>query len=77
MFGSLQPRHLDHGWHKQLHDLDRVTYFPKELSLVYRTALLLRGLAMSLQSNVSIGEAWRSHAEEALRRESHLPETRT
>mmetsp|Transcript_23374 Transcript_23374/g.52996 ORF Transcript_23374/g.52996 Transcript_23374/m.52996 type:complete len:595 (-) Transcript_23374:118-1902(-) len=75
MFGSLQPRHLDHGWHRRLHDLDRVTYFPKELSLVYRTALLLRGLAMSLQTNVSIGEAWRSHAEEALRRECRPPET--
>eukprot|EP00957_Ditylum_brightwellii_P144046 10975821-Ditylum_brightwellii.AAC.1 len=45
MFGSLQPEHMDHEWHKQLYKMDRMLYFPKELSMVYRTSLLLRGLA--------------------------------
>jgi hypothetical protein len=37
-------------------------YFPNELSMVYRTSMLLRGLAMSFQINVSVGEQWRDHA---------------
>ena len=68
MFGSFQPEHLSHDWHQNLHSMDRVLYFPKELSMVYRTALLLRGLAISLQLNYSIGEQWKSHAKEALDR---------
>mmetsp|Transcript_21632 Transcript_21632/g.43351 ORF Transcript_21632/g.43351 Transcript_21632/m.43351 type:complete len:649 (+) Transcript_21632:125-2071(+) len=67
MFDSFQPKHLDHSWHKELHKEDRVLYFPKELSMVYRTALLLRGLAMSLQLNPSVGEVWRRHAQDAVR----------
>ncbi|KAL7535268.1 hypothetical protein ACHAWF_005113 [Thalassiosira exigua] len=67
MFGSFEAKHLDHEWHKNLHREDRVLYFPNELSMVYRTALLLRGLAMSLQFNPSVGEEWRHHAEETLR----------
>jgi len=67
MFGRFESKHLDHSWHKELHKEDRVLYFPKELSMVYRTALLLRGLAMSLQYNPSVGELWRDHAVEAIR----------
>lgn len=67
MFGSLEAKHLDHRWHKDLHKEDRVLYFPKELSMVYRTALLLRGLAMSLQFNPSVGEVWKHHALEAIK----------
>ena len=66
MFGSFESKHLDHNWHKELHKEDRVLYFPKELSMVYRTALLLRGLAMSLQYNPSVGELWREHAIDAI-----------
>lgn len=66
MFGSFKPEHLDHSWHQELHKEDKVTYFPNELSMVYRTSLLLRGLAMSLQLNVAIGEQWRKHAESAI-----------
>jgi len=68
MFGRFESKHLDHSWHKELHKEDRVLYFPKELSMVYRTALLLRGLAMSLQYNPSVGELWRDHAVEAIRK---------
>jgi len=68
MFGRFESKHLDHSWHKELHKEDRVLYFPKELSMVYRTALLLRGLAMSLQYNPSVGELWRDHALEAIRK---------
>jgi len=67
MFGKFQPEHLDHGWHKKLHEMDRVLYFPKELSMVYRTTLLLRGLAASLQLNYAVAEQWKHHASEAVR----------
>lgn len=66
MFGSFQPEHLDHEWHKSLHKKDQVVYFPTELSMVYRTSLLLRGLAMSLQLNVSVGQQWQHHAQAAI-----------
>jgi hypothetical protein len=67
MFSSFEARHLDRSWHNELHKEDRVLYFPKELSLVYRTAFLLRGLAMSLQFNPSVSEMWRHHAVECIR----------
>jgi len=67
MFGSFEAKHLNHDWHRELHKEDRVLYFPNELSMVYRTALLLRGLAMSLQFNPSVGEEWRHHAEATIR----------
>ena len=70
MFGRFESQHLDHSWHQELHKEDRVLYFPKELSMVYRTALLLRGLAMSLQYNPSVGELWKDHALECLRQHS-------
>jgi aarF domain-containing kinase len=63
MFDSFDSKHLDHSWHKELHKEDRVLYFPKELSMVYRTSLLLRGLAVSLQFNPSIGKEWRRYAQ--------------
>ena len=68
MFGPLQSYHLDHSWHKELHRQDAVTYFPNQLSMVYRTSMLLRGLAVSLQFNVSVGELWKSQAQEAIDR---------
>jgi aarF domain-containing kinase len=67
MFGKFRPEHMTHSWHKKLHQMDRVTFFPSELSMVYRTSLLLRGLAMSFQLNVSVGEKWYQHALRALR----------
>ena len=68
MFGPFQPHHMDHGWHRKLHELDRVVYFPTELSMVYRTSLLLRGLAISLQVNPSVAQQWRHHAEAAIQK---------
>jgi aarF domain-containing kinase len=68
MFGPFEPKHLKHSWHMNLHKLDKITYFPKELSMVYRTSLLLRGLAVSLQHNFSICEEWKYHAEVAVMR---------
>lgn len=67
MFGSFEAKHLSHRWHQELHKEDSIVYFPNELSMVYRTALLLRGLAMSLQVNPSVGEAWRHHAEATIK----------
>lgn len=68
MFGPLKPEHFDHSWHRKLHEQDRILYFPKELSMVYRTSLLLRGLGVSLQLNYSIGDQWKHHAQEAIDR---------
>mmetsp|Transcript_34305 Transcript_34305/g.82953 ORF Transcript_34305/g.82953 Transcript_34305/m.82953 type:complete len:620 (+) Transcript_34305:141-2000(+) len=67
MFGCIEAKHFSHEWHKNLHKEDRILYFPNELSMVYRTSLLLRGLAMSLQFNPSVGEKWRHHAEETIK----------
>jgi aarF domain-containing kinase len=72
MFGPLKPEHLDHSWHRKLHEQDRVLYFPKELSMVYRTSLLLRGLGVSLQLNYSVGDQWRHHAQEAVDRNPQI-----
>jgi aarF domain-containing kinase len=66
MFGPFLPQHLKHDWHRHLHQMDQVMYFPNELSMVYRASLLLRGLAMSFQLNVSVGELWRDHAQAAI-----------
>jgi len=68
MFGPFEPKHLNHKWHMELHKKDKITYFPKELSMVYRTSLLLRGLAISLQHNFSICEEWKYHAQIAVDR---------
>lgn len=68
MFGKFRSEHLDRSWHKSLHDQDQILYFPTELSMVYRASVLLRGLAMSFQLNVSVGEKWREHAQHALDR---------
>jgi aarF domain-containing kinase len=68
MFGPLQSYHLDHSWHRALHEQDTVTHFPSQLSMVYRTSMLLRGLAVSLQFNVSVGDLWKAQAQEAIDR---------
>jgi aarF domain-containing kinase len=66
MFGKFRSEHLKRAWHKSLHDEDEIVYFPNELSMVYRTSLLLRGLAMSFQLNISVAEEWREHAQTVL-----------
>lgn len=65
MFGRFETKHLDHAYHRKLHKMDRIMSV-KELSMVYRTALLLRGLAVSLQVNPSVSEQWRTHAQAAV-----------
>lgn len=66
MFGKLRSEHLKREWHVALREEDEIKYFPNELSMVYRASVLLRGLAMSFQLNVAVGEKWREHAEAAL-----------
>ena len=66
MFGKLKPEHLSHKWHTRLHEMDKILYFPNELSMVYRTSLLLRGLGMWLQVNCSVGEEWKKHAQDSI-----------
>lgn len=77
MFGPLLPKHLDHSWHMKFHEMDKVAYFPNELSMVYRTSLLLRGLALSLQINVSVSGKWNKHAQSTLDRHHHHHTTTT
>jgi aarF domain-containing kinase len=72
MFGPLLPKYMDRDWHRKLHHQDQVLYFPKELSMVYRTSLLLRGLAVSLQLNYSVGDTWKGHAQQAIDRNPHI-----
>mmetsp|Transcript_11672 Transcript_11672/g.27075 ORF Transcript_11672/g.27075 Transcript_11672/m.27075 type:complete len:708 (+) Transcript_11672:63-2186(+) len=66
MFGKFRSEYLKRDWHKSLHDEDEIVYFPNELSMVYRASLLLRGLAMSFQLNISVGEKWLEHAQSIL-----------
>lgn len=68
MFGKFKPEYLQRSFHKKLHESDRILYFPKELSMVYRTSLLLRGLGVSLQLNYSVGEEWKIHAQHCVDR---------
>jgi aarF domain-containing kinase len=68
MFGKFKPEYLQHSFHRKLHSTDRILYFPKELSMVYRTSLLLRGLGVSLQLNYSVGDEWKVHAQECVNR---------
>ena len=68
LFGPLQSYHLDHDWHREMHRQDSVTYFPNELSMVYRNSMLLRGLAISLQFNVSVCDLWKDQAQAAMDR---------
>ncbi len=71
LFGRFENEHMSHSWHMELHKMDKVLYFPKELSMVYRTSLLLRGLAVSLQMNCSVGQQWKSHAQAVVDRHQH------
>jgi len=40
LFGKFQNEHMSHSWHMKLHEMDKVLFFPKELSMVYRMSLL-------------------------------------
>ena len=68
LFGPFKPEHMQRSWHEKLHKLDKVLYFPNELSMVYRTSMLLRGLALSLQMNLSVSEQWKHHAQSVMDR---------
>jgi len=72
MFGPVHSYHLDHAWHKELHKQDAVTYFPNQLTMVYRASMLLRGVAISLQMNVSVADEWKDYAQAAIDRNAHL-----
>jgi len=66
LFDKFRPEQVDHSWHRRLHNMDRVEYFPNELAMVYRTSLLLRGLAISLQYNTSVAHQWKNYCQEAV-----------
>lgn len=66
IFGRIRSEHLSHDWHMALHKTDKITVFPAELVLVARVAALLRGLGLSLQYNIDIGERWKPFAEQTI-----------
>ena len=66
IFGRIRSEHLSHDWHMALHQTDKIKVFPAELVLVVRVAFLLRGLGLSLQYNIDIGERWKPFAEQTI-----------
>jgi len=66
IFGRMSAEILDHDFHHKLHKTDRIEKFPKDLVMVYRAAVLLRGLGLSLQYNISPAESWSKFAAEVL-----------
>ena len=63
MFGPIIPEYLDYAWHKELHKLDKTDGgMPPDLMMVYRAAMLLRGLGLALQQNMSVSGEWAPHA---------------
>jgi hypothetical protein len=63
MYGPFKAKHLDSDWHRGLDG--QVLHFRNEVSTVCKTVLLLGGLVMPLQFNLSVGEG--HHAEETIK----------
>eukprot|EP00746_Dinoflagellata_sp_MGD_P008802 gnl/MRDRNA2_/MRDRNA2_117665_c0_seq1.p1 gnl/MRDRNA2_/MRDRNA2_117665_c0~~gnl/MRDRNA2_/MRDRNA2_117665_c0_seq1.p1 ORF type:complete len:512 (-),score=100.86 gnl/MRDRNA2_/MRDRNA2_117665_c0_seq1:30-1565(-) len=58
IFDRIRPEIMDRQFHVELHSRDKVVEFPPSLLMVYRVAVLLRGLALTLQCNVSVADSW-------------------
>lgn len=58
IFDRIRPEIMDKEFHRALHSRDKVVEFPASLLMVYRVAVLLRGLALTLQCNISVADAW-------------------
>lgn len=62
MFSRMQPEWFEKGYLKEVFAGDRVEHFPAEVMMVYRASMLLRGLCLTMQQNVSVADAWGSWA---------------
>lgn len=69
MFCSLQTEWLDRAFLKETFARDHIEAIPVHLVMAYRAAMLLRGLCLLFQENVSPADAWRPWAEDWLHRE--------
>ena len=72
LFGHFRVEMMDRAWHLKLHAADKMIEFPVDMIMVYRVAALLRGLSLSLQYDVAIGEAWYEHAKRAIELQADL-----
>jgi len=62
MFSRLQPQWFEKGYLKEVFAGDRVEKFPPDVFMVYRASMLLRGLCLTMQHNLSVADAWGSYA---------------
>jgi aarF domain-containing kinase len=62
MLGKLKSEHLAHSWHIQLHKMDRMVHFPPDMMIMVRVAMLLRGMGLLLNQNISVSERWKLEA---------------
>mmetsp|Transcript_26312 Transcript_26312/g.57092 ORF Transcript_26312/g.57092 Transcript_26312/m.57092 type:complete len:618 (+) Transcript_26312:115-1968(+) len=67
MFCRLTADVLDRQKMHALFTSDKVDYFPMHVMMAYRTSMLLRGLCLVLQENVSTAHAWAPWAEKWLK----------
>lgn len=58
MFGSLQQEWFEPGYLKQVLTNDRIEVMPPHMVMAYRASMLLRGLCLTMQHNVSVADAW-------------------
>ena len=72
LFGHFRVEMMDRAWHVKLHAANKMIEFPVDMIMVYRVAALLRGLSLSLQYDVAIGEAWAKHAKRAIELQANL-----
>lgn len=80
MFDKLRPEWLDRTKEGPLRTVlrkDKIEDFPLHLALAYRTSMLLRGLCLVLQENVSIADEWRPLAESWLQENRVLVDVET
>jgi len=58
MFGSFQQEWFEPGYLKQVLTRDRIETMPSHVVMAYRASMLLRGLCLTMQHNVSVADAW-------------------
>jgi len=72
MLGKLKSEHMNHDFHMNLHQTDRMTQFPPDMMIMVRVAMLLRGLGLLLKQNISVSERWQPEAEKCIARYGQL-----
>mmetsp|Transcript_5827 Transcript_5827/g.10743 ORF Transcript_5827/g.10743 Transcript_5827/m.10743 type:complete len:561 (-) Transcript_5827:18-1700(-) len=67
MFGSLRPEWLDRSYLKEMLTRDNIELLPTHVIMAYRASMLLRGLCLTMQKNVSVADAWGAWAAQWLK----------